>query len=435
MEDRVKLSKRFIDSVAVPSTPEKRYADSDVRGLCLRVYRSGEKRFAVKYRVGRQQKLFTIGAVGSPWTVETARDRAREILGELSQGVDPQIQKTASRNELTVNELIDLYLEEGPADKPNKRASSWEGDRSSLHSHIRPLLGKRIAANLVPSDLAKAQADIAAGKTARKSLSGKCRGRIVIRGGKTTAALCVVSFQAMINWAVSRNYMSSHPTKGVVRFKAEKRERFISMAEAQRIFDAIEELERRGQTHPQYGFMVRLLIMTGARRGEIEAMQWREIDFERRCIVLSAARSKTGARRIPLSKAAIATLSTLPRNGAFVFPAQRENAASGYTQALPRLWNLIRKEAGLADLRLHDLRHSFASFAAESGASLQLIGKALGHTQIRTTERYAHLRDDPLQAMVDLIGERFDLGPAKSASVETARPDEQVSFFAHINSG
>lgn len=406
MEDRVKLSKRFIDAVAIPKTPEKRYADSDVRGLCLRVYRSGEKRFAVKYRVGQQQKLFTIGPVGSPWTVETARDRAREILGELAQGVDPQIQKVAGRNELTVNELIDRYLEEGPADKPNKRASSWEGDRSSLHSHIRPLLGKRIASSLVPADLAKAQADIAAGKTARKSLSGKNRGRIVIRGGKTTAALTVVSFQAMLNWAVNRNYLTSHPTKGVVRFKVEKRERFISIAEAKTIFDAIEELERRGEIHPQYGFMVRLLIMTGARRGEIEALQWREVDLDRRSIVLSAARSKTGARRIPLSKAAVETLLSLPHDGAYVFPAQRDNSASGYTQALPRVWRLIRSEARLDDLRLHDLRHSFASFAAESGASLQLIGKALGHTQIRTTERYAHLRDDPLQAMVDMVGDR-----------------------------
>jgi integrase len=302
--------------------------------------------------------------------------------------------------------LIDLYLEEGPADKPNKRASSGEGDRSSLHSHIRPLLGKRIASSLVPSDLAKAQAEIANGKTARKSLSGKNRGRIVIRGGKTTAALSVVSFQAMMNWAVSRNYLTSHPTRGVVRYKVEKRERFISMTEARHLFEAIEALERRGQIHPQYGLMVRLLIMTGARRGEIEALKWREIDMERRSIVLSAERSKTGARRIPLSKAAIDTLCDLPQSGPYVFPAQRENSASGYTQALPRVWSLIRKEAGLEDLRLHDLRHSFASFAAESGASLQLIGKALGHTQIKTTERYAHLRDDPLQAMVDLIGDR-----------------------------
>ncbi len=435
MEDRVKLSKRFIDSVQPPEALEKRYADSDVRGLCLRVYRSGEKRFAVKYRMGRQQKLYTIGTVGSPWTVEAARVRAREVLADLSQGIDPQVQKVAKRDDMTVDELIDLYLKEGPADKPNKRESSWEGDRSSLHSHIRPLIGKRIASSLVPADLAKVQVDIANGKTARKTKSEKKRGLITIKGGKTTAALTVVSFQAMMNWAVTRGLLAKHPTKGVVRYKLERRERFISMNEAQRLFDAIEELERRGEIHSQYGLMVRLLIMTGARRGEIEGLKWREIDMDRRRIVLSSDRSKTGARRIPLSNAAMETLAQISRDSPFVFPAQRPNSTSGHTQALPRVWDRIRIEADLPDLRLHDLRHSFASFAAEAGASLQLIGKALGHTQIKTTERYAHLRDDPLQAMVDLVGERFENMVRKK--VEVPRPTSPIfdEFFVDINSG
>ncbi|MFN7744707.1 MAG: hypothetical protein ACK5QO_00020 [Hyphomonadaceae bacterium] len=114
---------------------------------------------------------------------------------------------------------------------------------------------------------------------------------ITIKGGKTTAALTVVSFQAMMNWAVTRGLLAKHPTKGVVRYKLERRERFISMNEAQRLFDAIEELERRGEIHSQYGLMVRLLIMTGARRGEIEGLKWREIDMDRRRLVLSSDRS------------------------------------------------------------------------------------------------------------------------------------------------
>ncbi len=210
---------------------------------------------------------------------------------------------------MTVDELIDLYLKEGPVDKPNKRESSWEGDRSSLHSHIRPLIGKRIASSLVPADLAKVQVDIANGKTARKTKSEKKRGLITIKGGKTTAALTVVSFRAMMNSAVTRGLLAKHPTKGGLRYKLERRERFISMNEAQRLFDAIEELERRGEIHSQYGLMVRLLIMTGARRGEIEGLKWREIDMYRRRIVLSSDRSKTGARRIPLSNAAMETLA------------------------------------------------------------------------------------------------------------------------------
>ncbi|WP_085338138.1 tyrosine-type recombinase/integrase [Aquidulcibacter paucihalophilus] len=406
MQDRVKLTKRYIDAQTPDPEKERWIWDSEVRGLFLRIYQSGEKRFAMKFRIGRQQKVFTIGTVGSPWTIETAREHAKEQLRDASLGVDPQKRKAAARAEPTVSELIDRYLKEGPADKPNKRAATWEQDRSSLHSHIRPLLGSRIAAHLKPSDLAKAQSEIAAGKTAVSALSGKKRGRLNITGGKTTASRCTIIFQAMMAWAVSRKILVAHPTLGVVRYKIEKRERFISVDEVQKIFEATERLEKRGEVRPEFGLIIRLLILTGARRGEIQGLQWREVDLARRSIVLPDARSKTGARRIPLSDAAIEVLEGIKRNGDYVFPANRANAASGHTVGLPRAWRAIRDEAGLDDLRIHDLRHSFASFAAEAGASLQLIGKALGHTQMRTTERYAHLRDDPLHALVNEIGER-----------------------------
>ncbi|MCZ8195753.1 MAG: tyrosine-type recombinase/integrase [Hyphomonadaceae bacterium] len=416
MQDRVKLTKRYIDAQTPDPEKERWIWDSEVRGLFLRIYQSGEKRFAMKFRIGRQQKVFTIGTVGSPWTIETAREHAKEQLRDASLGVDPQKRKAAARAELTVSELIDRYLKEGPADKPNKRAATWEQDRSSLHSHIRPLLGSRIAAHLKPSDLAKAQSEIAAGKTAVSALSGKKRGRLNITGGKTTASRCTIIFQAMMAWAVSRKILVAHPTLGVVRYKIEKRERFISVEEVQKIFEATERLEKRGEVRSEFGVIIRLLILTGARRGEIQGLQWREVDLARRSIVLPDARSKTGARRIPLSDAAIEVLEGIKRNGDYVFPANRANAASGHTVGLPRAWRAIREEAGLEDLRIHDLRHSFASFAAEAGASLQLIGKALGHTQMRTTERYAHLRDDPLNALVNEIGERVKAGTKAAAA-------------------
>jgi integrase len=127
-------------------------------------------------------------------------------------------------------------------------------------------------------------------------------------------------------------------------------------------------------------------------------------------------------------------LTQIPRDSLFVFPAQRPIPASGHTQALPHVWDRLGREAGLPDLRLHDLRHSFASFAAEAGASLQLIGKALGHTQIRTTERNAHLRDDPLQAMVGLVGERFE-NTAKRVELVSAEGPILNMFCVEINSG
>ncbi|MCA3077692.1 MAG: site-specific integrase [Rhodocyclaceae bacterium] len=127
---------------------------------------------------------------------------------------------------------------------------------------------------------------------------------------------------------------------------------------------------------------LRQLILMGVRRDEIQGQQWHPVDLAPRSIVPPDARSKTGARRIPLSDAAIEVLEGIRRKGDFVFPANRANAASGRTVGLPRAWRAIRQKAGLDDLRIHDLRHTFASFAAEAGASLQLIGKALGHTQM-----------------------------------------------------
>ena len=254
--------------------------------------------------------------------------------------------------------------------------------------------------------IVNAQSEIAAGKTSVSALSSKKRGRLNITGGKTTASRCTIIFQAMMAWAVKRKILVAHLTLSVVRYKTERRERFISVDEVQKVFEATERLEKRGEVRSEFGVIIRLLILTGARRGEIQGLQWREVDIDRRSIVLPDARSKTGARRIPLSDAAIEVLEGIKRKGDFVFPANRANAASGHTVGLPRAWRAIREEAGLEDLRIHDLRHSFASFAAEAGASLQLIGKALGHTQMRTTERYAHLRDDPLHALVNEIGER-----------------------------
>lgn len=161
------------------------------------------------------------------------------------------------------------------------------------------------------------------------------------------------------------------------------------MTEARMIFEAIEGLERTGTVHRQYGCMMRLLIMTGARRGEIEQLQWSEIDMTRRAIVLFA---------------------------------EREKPTLGDVQALPCLSERIRKMSTLRDRRLHDLRQSFASFAKEFSASRQLIGKDLGHTQIKTTERYAQLRDDQLAAIVDRIGEAIE---------SAARPAPCVLLLEH----
>jgi len=149
---------------------------------------------------------------------------------------------------------------------------------------------------------------------------------------------------------------------------------------------------------------VRLLLFTGARKSEILNLTWGEVDLERGRILLPWHRSKTGEKMIPLNSAAVAEIMRRPREGPFVFPAAR---GEGPTVGLYKTWDRVREVAKLEGVRLHDLRHSFASFAAADGASLYLIGKALGHRQASTTERYAHLTDDPIRAVAEQVGQRF----------------------------
>jgi len=149
---------------------------------------------------------------------------------------------------------------------------------------------------------------------------------------------------------------------------------------------------------------LKLLIFTGARKGEIEKLKWSEVDFETAYLRLTD--SKTGQKAIPLNAGALEILASLPRldSSAFVFPAHR---GGSYYQGTPKIWRIIRVNADLEDVRLHDLRHSFASIAVSGGASLPIIGALLGHKDSTTTHRYAHLHDDPLKAAVEAVGSKI----------------------------
>jgi len=409
-----RLTKRFIDAIATPDSGRDVIVwDDELSGFGLRVRASGARTYVAVYRIGGRKRWFTIGSPGAPWTPETARQRAAEVLLDAKSGGDPQAEKVGARLKTpSVNQLIDAYLLEGPADKPNKRASSWVQDRSSLHHHVRPLIGGRCASELATSDIARLQADIAAGKT-RMQKKTRRRGVARVVGGKATAARTVVIFQAMCAWAVTRGYLTENPAKGVKRYKIEKRERYFSENELRALWEAVELLVGRRQIPPSHATIFRLLALTGARKTEITALTWREVDFVRGRIVLASERSKTGAKQISLSDAALAELQTLhvsaeatgaAGNADHVFPALR--GGIGPTVDVQSSWEKVRRVAELPDVRIHDLRHTFASIAVADGASLFLVGKALGHTQTRTTERYAHLSDSPIRQVANRVSEQ-----------------------------
>jgi len=217
------------------------------------------------------------------------------------------------------------------------------------------------------------------------------------------ANLSLAVLSKLISWTEEQSWRANgtNPCRGIKKYREGRRERFLSQDELLRLGDALAAAEQSNSQMPSAIAAIRLLILTGARLQEILTLKWSYIDFERRLILLPD--SKTGAKPIVLNNAAVAILNDIDPNSGnpYVIVGRKHGA---HLVNLQKPWRTIRKVAGLDDVRIHDLRHSFASVAAASGASLPMIGKLLGHTQVQTTQRYAHLADDPLHQLNDEIG-------------------------------
>jgi integrase len=216
------------------------------------------------------------------------------------------------------------------------------------------------------------------------------------------ARLAVAIFAAMLEFAVARKLIDINPARGVKLFKAERRERFLSHAEVTQIADTLAAMEVENTINPNFAAAIRLLLLTGCRKSEILSLKWSWIDFERKCLRLPD--SKTGAKVVLLPAAALAILSELDKTSEWVFPAAY---GDGPARGLQKVWEEVRRKANLQNVRIHDFRHSYASFAVADGATLFMIGKVLGHRQARTTEIYAHLSDDPVRALAERTAARI----------------------------
>jgi integrase len=415
---RLKIMKRTVDAEPIPDRGDSRVWDTELKGFCLRVYPKGRKSpngrkvYAVKYRVGRTQRWFTIGEHGSPWTPDKARDQAESILRDAGEGKDRQAAKLERRADLTVAELIDCYLDEGPAAKPGKRASSWAQDRSSLLRHVKPLVGHKVARDLRPVDVTKMAKDIVEGATAADEKTKK-KGRAIVRGGATVAARTVSTVSAMFTWATQHGglVLDVNPAKGAASGAGRRpaKERFLSSVESARLFETLSAMEADKSLNPNHADAFRLLMLTGARKTEIAGLRWSEVDLDRGRLTLPPDRTKagekSGERRIALGSAARAILDKRRgSNQAFVFPAHR---GKGHVIGLQKAWESVRIRAGLPGVRIHDLRHSYASFAIADGASLFMVAKALGHADTRVTERYSHLQGDALDDLAEAAARRM----------------------------
>lgn len=389
-----KISKRAVDATE-PGDHDVYLWDADLAGFGLKVTPAGGKVYLVQYRMGGRKgrtRRVTIGRHGQ-LTPDQARREAKRLLGQVAAGHDPAEVRAEARRDPTVADLCDLYLTEGCA---TKKPSTLATDRSNIERHIKPLLGRRRVRTVKRADVERFQQDVARGNTAADVKTGP-RGRAIVTGGRGTAARTVAVLGAIFTFAVKRDLRPDNPVRGVTRYKGERKERFLGLTELARLGDALATAEREGENAAAVAG-IRLLVMTGARKSEITSLRWEYVDMERSCLRLPD--SKTGAKVIPVGAPVLELLASLrPLEGnPYVLPGDKTGR---YFLGLPKAWARIRKRAGLDDVRLHDLRHSFASVAVSGGDSLYLVGKLLGHRQSRTTEVYAHLADDPLRAVAD----------------------------------
>lgn len=393
-----KITKRSVDTLAAALGSEVVLWDSVVKGFGVRVRSGGTKTYVVRYRLGTGRgapiRNYTIGPHGSPWTPDTARAEAIRILGLAENGSDPGGKRVEDREAMTVSLLCDLYLAEGCA---TKKASTLATDRGRIARHIKPLLGKKKAQAISRADIQRFMQDVAAGKTACDEKTG-AHGRAIVEGGTGTATRTVGLLGGIFSFAVERGICPVNPVQGVKRYRDRKNERFLSPREVATLGRGLTIMEEVEAISPVMAAAVRLLLLSGCRKSEILSLRWSFVDFDRGYLRLPD--SKTGEKTVPLGAPALKLLADLPRLSEWVFPAA---SGGSHLVGLPRAWEAVREWCGLEGARIHDLRHSFASFGALGGDSLVVIGALLGHKDTKTTSRYAHLADDPVKAAADRI--------------------------------
>jgi len=341
-----------------------------VKGLQLERLRKGvgKWRYRGEDEDGRGRICLTLGDAPLISLVE-ARALAEKAKKQITMGEHPSEKKALLRQVPTVNNFIhDSYL---PYVQGYKR--SWKCDEGLLRKHIEPVWGKRPLDQISKTDVITLFA-----KHRTTHAPGSCN-RLLI--------LLRYMFSLARKWDIQA--IKSNPTEGIPLMQEDnKRERYLSSGEAHTLY---EELKRSDNKMLQY--IVPMLILTGARKREVLDARWEDFDFERRSWRFHT--TKLGRpRHVPMSDGVINLLESVPRHGcewAFPNPKTLKPYVSIYYS-----WDTARREAGLEDVRIHDLRHSYASFLVNAGRSLYEVQRLLGHTQIKTTQRYAHLSHDTL---------------------------------------
>lgn len=404
---KLRITKRVVDHMAVGAV----VWDTDVKGFGVR--RQGEHRvYMLKTRLNGRQRWFTIGEHGSPWTPESAREEAQRRWGLIRSGTNLAAVREARRTQPTVAEMCQRYLAEYA--RHHKKPASVAADQRNIDNHILPLLGSRTVLEITPEDIDDFKRKVRDGATRRPAaVAANGRHGRPVQGGPGAANRCLEALSKMFNLAEDKwgwRPRQSNPCYRIVHYPKRQNQRFLSSAEIDRLGATLAAVEADGSECAGALAALRLLLLTGARLREIIHLEWDWVDIERQIVNLPD--SKTGQRPLFLNPAAVELLAGIPRvpDSRFVIAGDEPGQP---LRDLQGPWRRIRKLAGIERVRIHDLRHTFASLAASSGASLPMIGKLLGHTQPRTTQRYAHLVHDPVKELNAKVGNRLGAALAK----------------------
>ena len=420
-----KLSEALVRKALPPARGQAMIWDTEVKGFALRITPAGSKAFVLDYRAEGRQRRITIGA-HPDWTVAAARETAKTMKREVDHGHDPMGERQAQREAPTVAEMWERYEREN---LPQKAVRSQVDERIMWEKIILPRFGKMKVAAITYDDVDALHRDIT-----------------TIRGTPVRANRTVEVLRRAFNLAIRWKWREDNPASGVRRNPEEKRNRYLNKTEIAALARALNE-----HSEPMSANAIKLLMLTGARRGEVLGATWEMFDLENGVWTKPSAHTKQRRlHRVPLSGPAVQLLNEMKEeakrhagaNGTplnpFVFPGANGKPLSD----IKRTWGSVCRKAGLAThaemkgrdgkvvkgtngkpvmvrqptVRVHDIRHSFASILVSAGASLPLIGQMLGHTQVQTTQRYAHLFDDPLRKAAETVG-AFVLPPPKLKDV------------------
>ncbi|MTE01995.1 DUF4102 domain-containing protein [Paracoccus sp. YIM 132242] len=383
-----KITKTALDAMSPDPTRETYLWDSTLAGFGVRMMPTGKASFILKYRTrtGAARKM-TIARVGTI-TPDEARKEAIKALADVAKGGDPSTERKAARKNMKLTELADLYIADM---KGGWKENTFLANTSQIETHIKPLLGHRSAVSLTYADVTKMQADIIAGRTAKKR---KGRGGVTT-GGKGVATRAIVILGAILNHGIRLDILSRNVTDGAKKDAIGKRTRFLSFEELNALGKVLDD----SPAEPASGIAaIRFLLLTSFRRNE--ALTLRGGYCIQRKGIVNLPDTKTGAQVRAVGNIAFDGITAAPF--AWVFPAERGN---GHFVGLPKCLSRVCAEAGIDGVSAHTLRHTFAAVAATLGYSELTIAGLLGHAAGSVTARYAHVADAALVSAANRVSD------------------------------